>query len=279
MKALRQQAAGGAVLQPVKHVAHDAKARRHQAAGIARVHAFGQHLDLEHAGRVAAQAGGQPELVVVAGARVQADHQRHLAEPVFQRVDVGQQVVGAAFFTGLDQPDDARMGDALAFKGLHGGNAGIHRIAVVGPAPAIQPAVLVFRRPRTEVAAPAGELGLLVEVAIHQHGLGRAGASRRNFKKQHRRAAFKPDDFQPQAFNLLRLHPRRGIAHHGIDVAVPRPVRIERRRLGGNGDVVGQLLDNVAIPLGGDLGQRLASIENAGGNFTVQGGVHGGLHK
>jgi hypothetical protein len=36
--------------------------------------------DLERAAGHAAQAGGQPQLVVVAGAAVQADHQAHIAQ-------------------------------------------------------------------------------------------------------------------------------------------------------------------------------------------------------
>ena len=44
----------------------------------------------------AAQAGGEPELVIVAGAAVEADHQADLAQPVFECIDIGQQVVRAA---------------------------------------------------------------------------------------------------------------------------------------------------------------------------------------
>ena len=193
MKTGRQQTAGGTVFQPVQHLAHDAKARRHQPAGIARMNAFGQHLDFERARHHAAQAGGQPELVVVAGARVQADHQAHIAQPAAQRIHIGQQIVRAAFFAGLDQPNNARVRHLLAFQRLNGGDAGVGCVAVVSAAAAVELAVLVAGRPRAQVGAPAAELGLLVQVAIHQHRLrclarhGRTGG--RHFKKQHRRAA------------------------------------------------------------------------------------------
>ena len=54
MEAFGQQAARLAVFQPIQQLAQDAKGRRHQAAGIARVHAFAQDLDLERPGDVAA---------------------------------------------------------------------------------------------------------------------------------------------------------------------------------------------------------------------------------
>ena len=63
-----QQAAGGAVFQPVQHMPQDAKARWHHAAGITRMHAFGQYFDFQDTGCIAAQAGSQPQLVVVARA-------------------------------------------------------------------------------------------------------------------------------------------------------------------------------------------------------------------
>ena len=87
----------------------------------------------------------------VARAAVEADHQAHVAQAAAQRVHIGQQVVGAAFLAGLDQADDARVRHALALQFLHGGDAGVHRIAVVGAATAVEPAVLVLRAPRPQV--------------------------------------------------------------------------------------------------------------------------------
>ena len=48
--------------------------------GVARVHALGQHPHRERAAGEAAQRRGEPQLVVVAAARIEADDQRRLAD-------------------------------------------------------------------------------------------------------------------------------------------------------------------------------------------------------
>ena len=229
MKALRQQRARLAVFKPVQHLAHDAKARRHETAGVTRMHAFSENFHLQHTTGHATQRSCQPELVVVASARIQADHQPHIPQPRAQGIDIRQQVVGAAFFAGFDQADDARVRHVLRLQGLNGGDAGVHRVAIVGAATAKQLAVFVLGRPGPEVVAPAGELGLLVQVAIHQHGFGGAGFGGRHFEKHHRRAPFHPDNLQLEAFHLLRLNPGRRIAHHGVDMAMAGPVLVKGR--------------------------------------------------
>ena len=170
MEASGKQAPARAVFQAVQHLAHDAKARRHQPAGVARMHAFCQHLDFQDPAGHAAQAVGQPELVVIARARIQADHQAHIAQARAQHVDVGHQIVRAAFLASLDQPDDARVRHILGFQGLDGGDGRIGGVTIVGAAPAVQAAVFVLGRPGAEVRAPTRELGLLVQVPVHQHG-------------------------------------------------------------------------------------------------------------
>src|ERR1019366_2498034 len=165
MQALGQQTAGLRILDPVEHLAQDAKARRHEPARIARVNAFAQDLDLERAADDAAQARRQPELVVVAGAAVEADDEADLAEPSLQGIDVERQVGRAAFLAGLDDADAARPGDTLPVERLDRGDRGIDRIAVVGTAAAVETAIFVARRPGAEAALPAIELGLLVEGA------------------------------------------------------------------------------------------------------------------
>ena len=272
----RQQPPALAVFEPVQHLAHDAKTRRHQAGCVTRVDAFGQHFHLQRPAGHAAQAGGQPKLVVVARARIQAHHQRHITEPLAQGVDVRQQIVGAALLARFHQADDARMRNVLRLEGLNRGDAGIHRVTVVGTAAAIQLAVLVFGGPGAQVLAPARELGLFVQVAVHQHGLGRSGSGRIQLKKQHRRAAFEAHHFQPQALHLLRLHPGRRVAHHRVDITMLRPTRVEARRLGRNLDVTLELPDDVRVPLGAGLGQCAGIVEHRGGNFFVQGSIHVG---
>ncbi len=265
----RQQAAGGAVFQPVQHLAHDAKARRHQARGVARMDALGEDLDLEHAAGHAAQAGGEPELVVVAGAAVQADHQAHVAQARAQGIHIGQQVGRAAFFAGFDQTHDARVRRALRLERLDGGDAGVDRVAVVGAAATIELALHDLGRPGAEVAAPAGELGLFVQVAIHQHGLARGwlrGVARharrrgavfacagRHFKEQHRRArhpvgVVQAHDLQREALDLLRAHPVGRAVQHAVEQAMRGPVGIEGGRLGRHLDVAHQLGHDAARP-------------------------------
>jgi hypothetical protein len=73
----------------------------------------------------------------------------------------------------------------LRLEGLHGGNGGVHRVAVIGATAAIEPAVFVFGRPGAEIVAPAIELGLFVQMAVHQGGLvgSRLGAG--DLEEQH----------------------------------------------------------------------------------------------
>ena len=233
--------------------------------------ALGQDLDLERARGHAAQAGGEPQLVVVARARIQAHHQRHVAHAGLQRIDVGQQIARAAFFAGLDEADDARVRNALPLELLNGGDAGVDRVAVVGAAAAVELAVLVLGRPGAEVVAPAAEFGLLVQMAVHQYGVGGAGLGRVDLEEQHRRAAFEADHFEFQAFDLLRFDPRGGVAHHGVQQALLGPVGREHGRLGGDGDVVGELANNVVVPGLAHPFKGQRRLQDLGGNT----GVHG----
>ena len=162
------------------------------------------------------------------------------------------------------------MGHLLAFERLDRGNPGIHRVAVVGAATAIELAVLVLGRPGPEVAAPAGEFGLFVQVPVHQYrllagGRGVGGAVRGacaggHFKKQQRRAPIEPDHLQPQTFHLLGLDPAGSLARDGIQKAVRRPLGVEHRRLGRNADVLRQLGHDLLVPGSADLLERLGSI-------------------
>jgi len=102
------------------------------------------------------------------------------------------------------------MGCVLIFERLDGGNAGVSSVAIVGAAAAIQLAFFVFGCPRTQVVAPTAELGLLVQVAVHQHGLARAFRLRAcggNVEVQNRRAAWQANDLQGETRHLLRFNP------------------------------------------------------------------------
>ena len=275
MKALGQQAPGRAVFQAVEQVAQDAKARWHHAAGVAGMHAFGQHLHLQHPAGHAAQAVGEPQLVVVASARVQAHHQAHVPQAGAQCIDVRQEVVRTAFFAGFDQTDDARMPHILGLKGLNRGNGGVSGVTVIGTAAAIELAVLVLGCPGPQVAAPARKLGLLVQVAVHQHGLRAHGvtgaASGGHFKQEDWCAARQSHDLERQARHSLRLDPLRRVAHHGFKVAMDRPVRVKCRGFGRDGDVIAEARDDVAVPRLAHLMQNLGGVESGVG----QAGGHG----
>ena len=279
VKAGGQQAASGAVFEPVEHLAHDAKRRRHQARSIARVDAFGEDLNLERAAGHAAQAGGEPQLVVVTGAAVQADHQPHIAQAGAQGVDVGQQIARAAFLAGFDEAHDARVRHVLALEFLHGGNAGVHGIAIVRATAAVELAVFVLGRPGAEVAAPAGKLGLLVEVAIHQHRLGGGGLGGLDLEEEHRCAAGQAHDLQAQTGHFLRLDPGGSIAHHGIEQTQLRPVGGKGGRLGRNGDVFGELAQDVVIPRLADPLQCQRRLKDLGGDSGVHGRAPAAIRK
>ncbi len=77
--------------------------------------------------------------------------------------------------------------------GLDREQGGERGVAVVGAAPAVEPIALDHRRPRPETVAPAGELGLLVEVAVEQHGaVGERRVGGRDLAHDHRAAAGDP---------------------------------------------------------------------------------------
>ena len=205
-----QQATCLAVFQAVQHLAHDAETGRHQARRIARVNAFGQNFNFQGATGHAAQAGGEPQLVVIAGATVQANDQTHIAQAGTQGIDVGQQIVGARLFAGLNQAHDSWMGCVLIFKRLDCGNAGVGGITIIGATAAIQLAFFVFGCPRAKVVAPTAELRLFVQVAVHQDGL--AGAFRLraccgDVKVQNRCAAWQANDLQGETRHILCFDP------------------------------------------------------------------------
>ena len=96
VKGRRHDPARCRILEAVEELARDAKRRRHDAARIAGVHAFGQHLDRQLAGREPAQRRRHPQALVIAAAGVEADDEVDVAETRLQRVEVGGQVVAAA---------------------------------------------------------------------------------------------------------------------------------------------------------------------------------------
>ena len=135
------------------------------------MHAFLEHLDGQIAAGHAAQRGGQPHLVVVAAAGIEADDQRRLADALGEMIDVVRQIVAARFLAGLDHDHAARMRNLLRLQGHDRGQRAEDRIAVVGAAAPIQPVAFDDRLPRPEMLRPAGHFRLLVEMAVEQHAI------------------------------------------------------------------------------------------------------------
>ncbi len=155
------------------------------------------------------------------------------------------------------------MIDALRLQALHRRNGRVDRIAIVCAPSSIQTVVDQTRRPRTEATAPALEFRLLVEVAVHQHGRRvravRAGSC--DLEEQRGRAAREPDDFHLEAWHLLRADPVSGLLDHPLQEPGLCPLRVEQRRLGRYGDVVGQPGNQFVVPGARDVGQRADRVE------------------
>ena len=100
----------------VRGASRDAEARRHDARAVAGVDAFVSPSTTRSPTEVAAQRRGAPELIVVAALGIEAYDETRRADPASQLVDVGGQVVAAAFFAGLDQHDAARVRDLLLLQ-------------------------------------------------------------------------------------------------------------------------------------------------------------------
>ena len=237
------------------------------------MHAFLQHLDREVATGQAAQRSRAPQLLVVAAARIQAHHQRRLADAPGEVVDIGGQVVAAGFLAGLDQHDAARVRHVLRLQCQDRGQRAEDRVAIVGAAASIQAVALDHRLPWAEVVVPAGHFRLLVEMAVQQHAVIFAAAVERgHLDEDHRRASFQPHHFDLHARDWLRLRPVLHQLDRGVHVAMRDPLGVEHRRLVGDADVLHQLRDDLVVPFRVDeaLDERGLHV---GGIDLV--GVHG----
>src|SRR6478736_4001781 len=130
------------------------------------MHALGKDVHAQGPIYEAAKARGHPKLIVVAGARIERDHEAHLAHARREGIEVCGQVIAAALLAGLDEPDAAGTRDALRVDRLDRRDRREHRISIVRAAAPIEAALLDDRSPRTEALAPPCHLGLLVQVAI-----------------------------------------------------------------------------------------------------------------
>ncbi len=210
-----------------EQLAQDAERRRYDPARPSGVDALVERADGQSAADQSAQRGGDPELVVIAAAGVEADDEARRADALGERLDVGRQVVRAALLARLDQHHAAGVRDMLALQRLQRGDAGERGVAIVGAAAAVQLAVAHHRRPRPEPVVPPVHRRLLVEMAVEQHRLGTVA----ELHPHQRRAPLEPHHLDVQPVHLLRAHPVDDELHRPIHVAVRLPLRIERRRL------------------------------------------------
>ncbi len=81
------------------------------------MHALVEDAHGEGARQHAAQRGGEPELVVIAAAGIEADDESGRADPRRQMIDVERQIVAARFLARLNEDDATRMRDALIVQG------------------------------------------------------------------------------------------------------------------------------------------------------------------
>ena len=211
--------------------------------------AFGEHPHRQRAGEDSAQRRGEPQLLVVAAFRVQADHEVRGADFFRQRLHVRRQVVAAALFAAFDQQRAARMRQPL---GLQRGNRRKRRetgVAVVRAASTVEPTVPEHRLPRPKPRVPALELRLLVVVAVEQHV---AVAAASDFAEQHRRSIRQRHDALRQALHRAFRHPVAQMLHGRLHVPEGLPVRLEGWRLVGNADVLHKRRHDAVVPQFGD---------------------------
>ena len=118
---LGQDLAGLRILQAGEELAHDAEAGGDHAAGVTGMDTLGENVHRQVPGDHATQGGRHPELIVVAAARVQADHQAGGTDAIFQVIDVGRKIGAAAFFAAFDDDDAAAVREVLVLEGLYRG--------------------------------------------------------------------------------------------------------------------------------------------------------------
>ena len=147
------------------------------------------------------------------------------------------------------------MRDALRLERADRRERSENSVAIVGAAPAVELAVLEQRLPGPVALTPAAHLRLLVEMAVEQDRAMVVFALGRYVEVQQGRAAGQSHDLQLEPAHGLFLHPRLGQPDDALDVPVGFPLRIEMRRLRRNTDIVGELGDDLGVPLSGNRGK------------------------
>ena len=209
------------------------------------MHAFLQHAHTQRAVDEPAERGGAPDLLVVAAFRVEAHDERGLAEGAAERREVRRQIAAARFLARLDEHQAARQPHPLLFQRGDRGERAEHRVAIVRRAAPVEPSVADHRLPGSEAGQPAGELRLLVEVPVEQHGTRQLS---RHVDQQERGAARQTAHLDARAGKRLGAAPVRHQLHRRLHVTVALPVRVELRRLVGDAHVRDQPLDDGVVP-------------------------------
>src|SRR6185437_6412565 len=139
------------------------------------------------------------------------------------------------------------MGNVLFVKSQDRRERGEHRIAVIGPAAAIELVVPGHGNPWTRAFRPARDFGLFVEMTVKED---RVVGLARDLDEDQRCAPFETHDVEFRARQFLDLLPRPRFEqrHRLVHVAVLDPFRIEGGRFVGDADVIGQRGKNVVFP-------------------------------
>ena len=196
---------------PIEQHADHALARGDHARAVAGVHALGEQRDLEVADHEAAQRRRRPQLVVVRAARVEADDERRGRRCAARgdRCTRAGRSCRDSSHASISTTQRA-CGSLSRAERVDRGERREDRVAVVGAAAAVELVALDHRRPRAEALAPAGHLGLLVEVAVEHHGVAGLAAGARDVDEDDRRARrLEPHDLERRALGQVLLRPAR----------------------------------------------------------------------
>ena len=205
-----------------------------------------EDLDAQIADDRAAQRRRHPELVVVAAAAVEADHQPRRADPLREEIDVRGQIERAALLAALDDDDDARVRAALLLHRLDGGDGGEDGVAVVRAAAAVE--LLRRAAPESTGRGPshptmAGCLSRWPYIRTVDE------SSPSTSMKMHRRASFSSLRLRLQPCDLAALPPSRG---RSATARSMWPFAFQSGsksgRLVGDADVVAQRRQDAGLP-------------------------------
>ena len=136
---------------------------------------LGQHVQGDHDIDDAAKRRREPKSVVGESARIQADHELHVAQVLSQVIEIHLEIGAAALLARLDEDNAAAVGDVVRFHRLDREQCREGGVAVVRDSSGVQPVAATCRREGTEALGPGAQGRLLVEVAV-QDGRARRGA-------------------------------------------------------------------------------------------------------